>query len=445
MSSSFELVKFSQFNGFRSALDGILGIVNLTNHNGTEGNFVIWVNQYAVAPREPGGTRHFDYAKALGAVGWHVEIIAGDLNLATRKYSKRRGPFDGRAITADEDGVRFCYLWLSNYQKNDWRRMASMASFGAAVFMNIVPRKLGKRTVIVGSSPHLFAAFGAFMAAKIRRRPFVFEVRDLWPESYIEIAGDSASQKSVRVMRWLADSLYKWSSSIIVLAESNKDAIARRGADSGKIIYIPNGADPKMFTASARTDNRRNSVKVFIYAGAHGPANGLEILLGACQELEQRHEERIKVLLVGDGPDKPKLVARAKQLSIRNLEFSDPVAKSEIPALFSMSDCGLMLLADTELFTYGVSPNKLFDYLAAGLPVVTNVPGFVADVVTKGSAGICCAPGDPEALADAMIDMVNLLSVAKCPFTGGPDYVASHFDRDLFVERIDTCFKNLLG
>jgi glycosyltransferase involved in cell wall biosynthesis len=404
----------------------------------------VWVNQYAVPPSEPGGTRHFDLGSALGERGWDVVIVASDLSLVSRSYSRRRGPWDLRALEATEETVRFRFLWASPYRRNDWRRLASMLSFGAMAAVSVSVRRSLGRSVLIGSSPHLFAAFGTWLAATLRRHPFVFEVRDLWPETYVEMTGASPASVQVRVLRWMADLLYRRSSAIIVLAEPNAKAIADRGADPAKIVYVPNGVDLASFELVPRGARGLDEPIRFVYAGAHGPANGLDVVVEACRLLAHRESSDVEVVLVGDGPAKGGLVARVEELGLSNVTFRDPIPKSQIPALFSTVDAGLMVLADTELFTYGVSPNKLFDYLAADLPVVTNVPGLVADVVVEADAGVTCAPGDPAALAHAMDALAGSIRRADARGSTGRAYVAAHFDRAVLAARVDDLLRGLL-
>lgn len=404
----------------------------------------MWVNQYAVPPSEPGGTRHFDFASALSEHGWTVELVAGDLSLVSRTYSRRRSARDVRTIRTQEGGVEFRYLWASPYQKNDWRRLISMVTFGASAAVDLSTRRSVSDTVFVGSSPHLFAALGTWVAAVVRRRPFVFEVRDLWPETYVAVSGGSSTSPQVRLLQWVADLLYRRSTAIVVLAEASAQVIAGRGADVHKIVHVPNGVDLASFASLPRTRRSESAPIRFVYAGAHGPANGLDVVVDACGHLAAAGVHDIEVVLVGDGPAKAGLVAQSASRGLNNLSFRDPVAKSTIPSLFATMDAGLMVLAKTDLFTFAVSPNKLFDYLAADLPVVTNVPGVVADVVLDAGAGLACPAGDAEALAQSMRELADGIRRGAISGDAGRAYVAAHYDRAALAERMDRLFAGLL-
>lgn len=387
---------------------------------------VWWVNQYAVVPSSTGGTRHFDMAAELRRQGFDARIVASDLSLHTRSYSRRQHPGDLRPVVEELDGVPFHWLSAGTYRANDWRRAASMVIFGVSVFGYLLFRRLRRTDVIIGSSPHLFAALGAWAAATMRRVPFVFEVRDLWPESFTAVSGKQTGPQ-ITLMRWIADLLYRRSDAIVVLAKGSVAKVEARGAAPESVVWIPNGVDSQTFGRGKRGE-RRDGVTTFVYAGAHGPANGLDIVVRAAALLRDRGRDDIDVLLVGDGAIKDDLVELARKLEAP-VRFRDPVPKAEVPEVLNSSSVGLMVLADIELFAYGVSPNKLFDYMAADLPVLTNVPGFVSEVVADSGCGVSVPAGDEVALADAMEAMAARLDGSPDAWSGGSDYIQQHYDR----------------
>jgi glycosyltransferase involved in cell wall biosynthesis len=179
------------------------------------------------------------------------------------------------------------------------------------------------------------------------------------------------------------------------MAEGSRRALTSRGISEDKIHYIPNGADPEDFVPSAPRDELRSKYGfdrfTAIYTGAHGPANGLGLLLDAASKVADLD---LDIVLVGGGVDKPALMARAEREGLEHVHFLDPVPKSEIPDLLAAADLGLHVLADVPLFHSAVSPNKVFDYMAAGLPVLTNCHGVVADVVHRAACGMGVRPRD---------------------------------------------------
>lgn len=413
----------------------------MSEGGGGEGSLhVVWVNQYAVTPDQPGGTRHYDMASALSDEGVAAEIVASDLNLVTRAYSRRRAWWDLRARRELVGSVAFTWLTAGSYSGNDWRRILSMVMFAARAAAHLLVRQVRPPAVFIGSSPHLFAALATWAVARLRRVPFVVEVRDLWPESYTAVSGRDRGVM-VRVMRTIADLLYRRSDAVIVFAPANGEHVVGRGADPDAVHVIPNGVDLRQFDIAEPAAISLGCAGrfTFVYAGAHGPANGLDIVLDACAELRRRGDERVRVVFVGDGPAKGELRARAAAMDLANVEFLPPVTKQAIPATLRSADGALMILAATELFTYGVSPNKLFDYLAADLPVVTNVAGLVTEVVEASGAGVAAASGEAGSLADAM----QTLASGGVTTRSGRAYVAAHHDRRVLARRLAAALRGV--
>lgn len=394
---------------------------------------VHWVNQYAVSPDQAGGTRHHEMATALRRRGYDVRVVASDLNLTTRSYTRRRDPDDGRALPEQVGEVPFVWLPAGTYQRNDWRRALSMAVFAWYVLSHLLGT-VRRGDVVIGSSPQLLAAAAARIAALLRGGRFVLEVRDLWPESLTGVSGRSSVLSLL--LRVVADGLYRTSRAIVILAEGNRAPIVCHGGRPARIVFVPNGVSLETFEASR--DELPDSLSwvdhhpTFVYAGAHGPANGLDLVLDAAQILQNDGADDIRLLLVGDGPTKEDLLRRATDLGLDNVVFHDPVSKQVIPPLLRRCTGGLMVLKDVELFRHGVSPNKLFDYLACDLPVVTNVPGDVATIVERSEAGVIVRPEDPAALAAA----IRQVAEDGSKFARGSAYIRGHHDRGLLADRL---------
>lgn len=394
---------------------------------------VHWVNQYAVPPDQPGGTRHHEMSSALRARGYDVRVIASDLNLNALTYSRRPDADDRRAIREDVAGVPFVWLNAGSYERNDWRRALSMLVFAGQVLLHLL-RTVQRGDLVIGSSPQLLAAGAARLAALVRGAPFVLEVRDLWPESLIGVTGRGGPM--AWLLRVVADLLYRTSSAVVVLAEGNREPIIQHGGPPLRIVFVPNGVDVSSFERQPPplpdTLGWIPDSPTFVYAGAHGPANGLEVVLDAAQLLIERDRADIRVLLVGGGPIKADLAADARRRGLDNVTFHDPVPKQVMPAILRRCQGGLMVLRDVELFRYGVSPNKLFDYLAADLPVITNVAGDVATTVERANGGVVVPPGKAGALADAMVEFTD----QAFPGGSGLAYVREHHDRHVLADRL---------
>lgn len=393
------------------------------------------VNHFALAPDMGGGTRHIELGRELARRGWRVTIAASDFHVLERAYARREGANDKRVIEETVDGVRFRWLWSSPYDRNDGKRVANWLSFARAVVR--ARWRDDPPDVVLGSSPQLFAALGAWRVARRLRVPFVFEVRDLWPES-LGVAGRRRGPGYWGL--WVvARFLYRAASRIVVLSRGVQDYLEELGVPADRIVYVPNGADLETF--ADRATQRGDALRV-VYAGAHGPANGLDIVLAAAASL--RDEPRITFLLVGDGPAKEELVAQARAAGLANVEFLDPVPKARIPQLLASCGAGLMVLKDVPLFAFGVSPNKLFDYWGAGLPVICNVPGEVAAWVRDSNGGVQTANATAESLGQAIRALLALGTERRTAMgAAGREWVGREHDRPILAARLDAAVRPL--
>lgn len=398
---------------------------------------LLWINHFAVTPRDGGGTRHFEMGRALVERGWDVAVAACDFHLHQRRYT-RRPEAEVRSVLREViDGVSFHWLWAAPYQRNNWRRGWNWLSFARSV--TAWEPEGGRPDLVIGSSPHLFAALAGSRLARRWNVPFVLEVRDLWPESLLAAGGRKGP--AYYVLDRIARHLYARADRILCLARGAQQYLAEHGVDPAKIEYVPNGVDSGAFAAVERP---ARDTLTLVYAGAHGPANGLATVLAAAERL--RGEAGIRFLLVGDGPAKPGLVASARARGLSNVEFRDPVPKAQVPALLAEANAGLMVLRDTPLFSFGVSPNKLFDYFGAALPVVCNVPGEVAGMVRDAGGGEQAADSSAEALEGAIRRLAARAPAERVEMgRAGRAWVRREHDRGILSDRLDQILQEVVA
>lgn len=399
---------------------------------------LLWVNHFAVTPGEGGTTRHFELGRELVRDGWRVTLCASDFTYQGRRYTRRGGEDARSPIRETLDGVELAWLWAAAYERNDWRRIWNWLSFGRSLLR--WGRDADRPDVVVGSSPSLFAALAAHRLARRWRVPFVLEVRDLWPES-LRAVGARRGPGYIALAA-LARYLYRRADRIVVLARGTGDHLQRLGVPAARIHFVPNGVDITAFEDLHRP--ARDGALTFAYTGAHGPANGLDLVLDAAERL--RDDRRIRFLLVGDGPARETLMSSAKRRGLDNVEFRAAVPKGAIPEVLAEADAGLMILRDAALFAYGVSPNKLFDYFAAGLPVVCNVPGEVAELVRDAGAGELAPGGSAAALADAVQRIADLGPERRRAMgRSAREWVGRERSRPVLAERLETVLRPLVG
>jgi glycosyltransferase involved in cell wall biosynthesis len=205
---------------------------------------------------------------------------------------------------------------------------------------------------------------------------------------------------AMSVLEWLA---YRCANACIGLSPGIVAGIKRRCSRRKEVAMIPNGCDLNTFRPQEQSVGiEGRGMFRAVFTGAHGTANGLDAVLDAAAILKRRDRDDVELLFVGDGRMKPHLMARARREGLDNCQFSDPVSKSSLTQTMADCDAGMMILANVPAFYYGTSPNKFFDYISAGLPVVNNYPGWLADLIGEHECGVAVPPDDPEALADAL-------------------------------------------
>jgi glycosyltransferase involved in cell wall biosynthesis len=263
--------------------------------------------------------------------------------------------------------------------------------------------------VIFATTTPLTAGIPGILARWIRRKPFIFEVRDLWPE--LPKAMGAITNPFVL---WLMSALewvsYRSADRLVGLSPGIVEGIAARGVSKSRIAMVPNGCDLDLFASPKeawRPEGVREDQLLAIFTGTHGPANGLDAVLNTAAVLKARGRDDIRIALVGQGRDKPALERRVRVENLENVLLLDPVPKTRLTGLMAGADIGLQVLRNVPAFYYGTSPNKFFDYIAAGLPVLNNYPGWLAQLITKNDCGFAVPPDDPEAFADALETAAN--------------------------------------
>jgi glycosyltransferase involved in cell wall biosynthesis len=364
----------------------------------------VWIlNHYAQEPGGAGGTRHYSLARHLLKHGWRSSVIAASVELNTGRQRLSDGE---RTRISDFDGIPFLWVRTPQYEGNGGGRMGNMLTYAARVVLPGVTKELEKPDVIVGSSVHPFAAWSGAILAKRLRVPFVFEVRDLWPQTLVDLGRLRERSPITKVLRKLEKWLYDRADRIVVLLPQADEYIVPLGVPKRKIVWIPNGVELEGYPEPAQP--LIHDGFTLMYFGAHGQANGLDCVLKAMAELQKRPDMgHVRLRMIGDGPLKPSLLKLAEELQLRNMEFADPVPKREIPFVATEADAFVFNLIDAPVFKYGISSNKLFDFLAGARPIIfccksSNNP------VADAHAGITVLPGDPIALSQAIATLATM-------------------------------------
>jgi glycosyltransferase involved in cell wall biosynthesis len=386
------------------------------------------IHQAFTTPNDAGGTRHYELARHVVGNGGHISVVTGDFGyLSGARYTQK--------AVGDEnvDGIRVLRAATTKSLHGGlFAQLLSLLSFSATSFLTAL--RVRDIDVVMGTSPPIFQAVTACAVAAIRRRPFLLEIRDLWPEFIIDM-GKLRNPIVIRASRWLERFLYRRADRLLVNSPAYVDYLAEMGVPRDRISFIPNGVDPAMFSndaasgAAAAEIRRRFALDgkfVVLYSGAMGPANDLGVLLDAAQVL--RGDERIHFLLVGGGKECARLEARASELALPNVTFAGVQPKELMRGFLESADLCVATLQNIAMFrmTY---PNKVFDYLAAGKPVALAIDGVIRHVVEEAKAGLFVQPGSPRALADVVLELAADPKRAAAMGARGRTYVSRHFNR----------------
>ncbi len=397
---------------------------------------ILLIHQAFAAMDEPGGTRHHELARHLAREGHKVTIIASPVSYLT-------GTGQGKRVRKQTDNlgvtiIRSCTL-PALHRSFIWRVFSFFSFMLSSFFNGLFVRKVD---LVWGTTPPIFQGPTAWLLARLKGVPFLLEVRDLWPAFAVAV-GVLQNKTLIRMSEWLERFLYKHADLVMVNSPGFIEHVKARGAK--EIALIPNGADPEMFDPLAdgmacRQKYGLSDEFVVLYAGAHGLSNDLDVVLDAAELLLPN--SKIRIVLLGDGKEKTRLQEEARTRSLSNILFLPPVPKMEMPSALAAADACLAILKPIELYktTY---PNKVFDYMAAGKPVILAIDGEIRQVVEKAMAGVAVPPGDANALAKAIMDFAS--NPEKCRKMGmnGRKSIEMEFSRTELAERFTTLLETM--
>ena len=402
-------------------------------------NKIIWiVNQFAVSPDMPGGTRHYEYALEFVNNGYEVYILASDFSLQELKYKKL---VNNESLKIENvNGVNFVWIKAYPYKKNNFKRLLNWINFSINIF--IMRKCIPKPDIVIGSSPQLFTAFAALIIAKRFKVKFISEIRDLWPNSLIELNETYKYHPYTMLLYLLEHIVYHNSEEVIVFTENNRQIINWKGVPLKHIHYISNGVKTNIVINKENAKRLKTIMNInkftIAYTGAIGIANNIEMLIDVAKELEN---ENIDFVIVGNGPLRTKIADKIKEENLSNIRLFNSIPKSEIYDFLSIVDVCFITLQDVPLFKYGVSPNKLFDYMYAKKPVICSVGGWCNDIIIKAKAGIPVDPDNCKQFIDAVKEMKRLSQSERDNMgENGYLFVVKNFARENLAKKMMKLF-----
>jgi len=363
---------------------------------------ILFLTHYFHPEGNAPATRVTELTRRWVAAGHDVTVITGVPNVPDGVvYEGYRNRLVQRST---HEGVELVRVWTYMApNKGTLRRILNYVSFMlSATLAGLFVRR---PDVVIATSPQFFCGWAGVLVSRARRRPFVLEIRDLWPES-IEAVGAMRNRRLLHFLEWLELRMYAAATRIVTVGEGYRGKLVAKGVPASRIDVVPNGVDLAAFLAGADGTKIRERYRlgdrfVCAYIGTIGMGCGLEVVLRAARRLRAAGQDRICFLLVGDGAVREDLEAAARAEGLDSVIFTGRQPKNEMPAFLAATDACLVHLTRTDLFKT-VMPSKIFEAAAMRKPIVLGVAGFAADLVGEAGAGICIEPENEDELLAAV-------------------------------------------
>ena len=393
---------------------------------------ILYFHQHFSTPKGSAGIRSYAMAQSLIRNGHQVTMVCGSFGAGQTGLEQ---PFNKGMRRGMVDGIEVIEFELP--YSNSLSFLQRILIFLSFAFKSIKVALFEKYDVLFATTTPLTAGIPGIFAKWFRRKPFVFEVRDLWPElpKAMGVIKNPVVLWLMSILEWMS---YHSADRLIGLSPGIVEGIVKRGINAEKVASIPNGCDLDIFATEHhawRPEQVKNSDLMAIFTGTHGLANGLHAVIDAAVELQARQRDDIKLVLVGDGMQKKPLQQRAQELQLTNIVFHEPVNKTKLAGLMASADIGMQILANVPAFYYGTSPNKFFDYIAAGLPVLNNYPGWLAELISAQHCGFAVLPDNPVAFADALEYAAAHRDELKGMGKNAQQVAQQQFDRQLLSQK----------
>jgi len=358
-------------------------------------------------------------------------------------YPGYRNRFSQRETIDGINALRV-WTWLAP-NKGTFQRILNYVSF--MISATVAGLFIQRPDVVIATSPQFFCGWAGAIVSRLRRLPFVLEIRDIWPESIVSV-GAMKKGLTIRFLEWLERKMYAAAKHIVTVGEGYKEQLTAKGVASDKITVISNGVDREMFrsrTPDAALRQKFGFGNAFVcsYIGTIGMACGLDIVLRAARILKASGRNDIRFLLVGDGALRADLENRTRAEGLDNIVFARLQPKSLIPAFLSISDASLIHLAKKQLFE-SVFPSKMLESFAMAKPIILGVRGFAAELLRKAGAGICIEPEKENELVAAVEQLAADRNLAARLGQAGGKYVGEHFNLDELAAKYVTLLETSL-
>ena len=399
----------------------------------------IWlINQYSYPPGKSNWRRHFDLFKNFPKENYNIDVICGSFVHDRKEEILSKGE---KYRLINSEGIKYHILSGISYKSKIVRMLSMIQFFFKVLFFS---KKLkDKPDIIYASSPHPFNGLAGMYLARRYKCPFVLEIRDLWPETWVAMGATTKKSILYKVFAYIEKVLYKNADKIITLT-ANKDYYISVGIDEKKVEIVSNGVDLEKYDSlleeKSPIDLSENKFNI-LYTGAHGIANCLDNILEVAKLIKNNE---IVFNFIGEGEKKEELIKKSEEYNLKNVRFYSPVNKNLIPNTLKNGDVMIVVAKNTPLYKYGISFNKIFEYFASSKPIIFS--GNVAnDMIKEANAGISVEAENIEKIKEAVL---SLYSVSKSEREvlgkNGRKYVEENYDTKILSKKIEKIILNLL-
>lgn len=340
-------------------------------------------------------------------------------------------------VREEKDGITIIRVWTYLTANEGFlKRTLNYVSYMAAAI--VAAPFIQKADIVISTSPQFFNGLAGYVVSRMKRAPWVLEIRDLWPESILAV-GAIKNRFIIHLLEWLELFAYRQADRIVPVTDAFQRYIEEKGIPKEKITVIKNGADLTLYKPVTGTNRLAESLGVqgkFVaaYLGTHGMAHHLETVLHAAQRLREYPD--IVLILAGDGAERQRLAALREELGLDNVLMLDQQPKEQMPWLWALSDVSLILLKKSDLFKT-VIPSKIFESMAMEKPIILGVEGESADIVRAADAGYCIEPENAEELVNRLIDLYADEALCKKLGANGRIHVSNFYDRKELAKRFE--------
>lgn len=404
---------------------------------------ILFLSHYFPPEVNAPATRTYEHCKKWVEMGHEVTVVSC---VPHHPMGKAYPGYKNKLWHVEErDGIKTIKLFTYITANEGFLKRTLNYVFYMLMTMLAAPF-LARTDLVISTSPQFFNGLGGYFVSRIKRAPWLLEIRDLWPESIVAV-GAITNPRVISLLEGIERFVYRKADHIVAVTNSFKTHIQAHGGDADKITVIRNGVDLEFFSQRPLDEDYAASLGVtgkFVasYVGTHGMAHGLMTLVEAAELLRDR--EDIIFLMAGDGAERRRLVAEVERRGLNNIILLGQLPKEDMPRLWSISDASLVLLRKQDLFLT-VIPSKIFESMAMKKPIVMGVEGESREIITEADSGICIEPENAEALAEAVSKLANSSELCRQLGECGYQHVVDHFNRAVLATRYEAVLRQTAG